>query len=55
MRGRKRPSMSALHDERDEAYVDPNDPGSPDFGERNRVTRYEVFPGMVREDIGGLA
>ncbi|WP_161808719.1 hypothetical protein [Tsuneonella troitsensis] len=55
MRGRKPRVISALRDDRDEPYVDPHDPKSPGFAERNRVTRYEIMPGIFREDIGGLA
>lgn len=37
----------------DEPHVDPYSPTSPNYAERHRVTRYEILPGLMREDIGG--
>lgn len=38
-----------------EAQEDPYAPTSPDYAERHQVTRYEILPGLFREDIGGPA
>ena len=40
-------------DATDEAYEDPYAPTSPGYAERHKVTRYEILPGLFREDIGG--
>lgn len=47
------PRSKPVEREIDEVYEDPYAPSSPGYAERHRVTRFEILPGLFREDIGG--